>query len=144
MFCYKIVLSHIKRGDLLFLISVRVSHLLGFCLGFFSMVFPDCFLFLLKEIRNSFHTIRCMRKISSVGQKTIFQYYSRFFNPQYISIGKRCLVADFSLLEAPSFDYSLQQPVMKLGDGCIIGEYNHITCTNKIIIGDNFLTGRFA
>ena len=31
-----------------------------------------------------------------------------------------------------------------IGDGCSIGEYTHITATNRIEIGNNLLTGRFV
>ena len=35
-------------------------------------------------------------------------------------------------------------PEIVIGKNCSIGEYNHITSTNKIIIGDNLLTGRWV
>jgi acetyltransferase-like isoleucine patch superfamily enzyme len=35
-------------------------------------------------------------------------------------------------------------PVMTIGNNCIIGEYNHITACNSIFIGDGLLTGRYV
>lgn len=35
-------------------------------------------------------------------------------------------------------------PELVIGNNCSFGEYNHITSTNKIIIGDNLLTGRWV
>lgn len=35
-------------------------------------------------------------------------------------------------------------PTLKIGNGCTIGQYNHITAVNNIEIGDNLLTGRFV
>lgn len=35
-------------------------------------------------------------------------------------------------------------PSIEIGDNCTIGQYNHITSVNKIIIGDNLLTGKFV
>jgi acetyltransferase-like isoleucine patch superfamily enzyme len=35
-------------------------------------------------------------------------------------------------------------PEITIGNNCSFGEYNHITSTNKIIIGDNLLTGRWV
>lgn len=35
-------------------------------------------------------------------------------------------------------------PNIVIGKNCSIGEYNHITSTNKIVIGDNLLTGRWV
>ena len=35
-------------------------------------------------------------------------------------------------------------PSLTIGNHCSIGEYNHITACNKIIIGDGLLTGHFV
>ena len=35
-------------------------------------------------------------------------------------------------------------PIVKIGNRCSIGEYNHITAINKITIGDGLLTGRYV
>ena len=34
------------------------------------------------------------------------------------------------------------EPVLSIGEGCNIGAYSHITCCNKITIGNNLLTGK--
>ena len=34
-------------------------------------------------------------------------------------------------------------PYIEIGKNCCIGDYNHITCINKIIIGNNLLTGKW-
>lgn len=33
-------------------------------------------------------------------------------------------------------------PILRIGSNCNFGEYTHITCANKITIGNNLLTGR--
>lgn len=35
-------------------------------------------------------------------------------------------------------------PELTIGSHCHFGAYNHITCTNKITIGDNLLTGKWV
>ena len=35
-------------------------------------------------------------------------------------------------------------PQLKIGDRVSLGEYSHITCANKVTIGDGVLTGRFV
>lgn len=35
-------------------------------------------------------------------------------------------------------------PEIKIGNQCSFGAYNHITCINKIEIGDNFLSGKWV
>ncbi len=36
------------------------------------------------------------------------------------------------------------RPFLKIGSHCCFGAYNHITCANKIIIGDYCLTGKWV
>lgn len=35
-------------------------------------------------------------------------------------------------------------PELTIGSHCNFGAYNHITCTNRITIGDNLLTGKWV
>lgn len=35
-------------------------------------------------------------------------------------------------------------PIIRIGKNCNFGAYNHITCIDKIIIGDNVLTGKWV
>lgn len=35
-------------------------------------------------------------------------------------------------------------PKLIIGNRTVIGEYSHITCVNKLVIGDDVLTGRFV
>ena len=63
-------------------------------------------------------------------------------NPLLLSqrlIGKLDVV--FSVI---SEDVRKYQFDFGIGKDCCFGEYNHITSTNKIVIGDNLLTGRWV
>ena len=55
-------------------------------------------------------------------------------------IGEHCILTAWKTTCAGG-DF---HPEIIIGNGCSIGEYNHITSTNKIIIGDNLLTGRWV
>ena len=35
-------------------------------------------------------------------------------------------------------------PFLKIGNHCCFGAYNHITCANRVVIGDNCLTGKWV
>lgn len=64
-----------------------------------------------------------------------------------IVIGDRCDVDARCVLEARSLSNrkaSLSEPLITIGNNCIIGQYSHITAVNKVVIGDNLLTGRFV
>ena len=64
-----------------------------------------------------------------------------------INIGSGCLIDYNCVLGCRSRlikDGKKWKPMIKIGNGCNLGQYNHITAVNKIIIGDNLLTGRFV
>jgi acetyltransferase-like isoleucine patch superfamily enzyme len=73
--------------------------------------------------------------------------------PQYISIGEGTSFGDWIYLTAwdsykcivdgAVFEQMLI-PELTIGAGCSIGAYNHITCTNKIQIGDRLLAGKWV
>ena len=44
----------------------------------------------------------------------------------------------------PIYDGSIQKfnPTVSIGENCSFGDYLHLTCINRIQIGDNVLTGR--
>lgn len=64
---------------------------------------------------------------------------------QYFSIGEECTFGKFAVLTAwDSYENKTYIPEVKIGNNCNFGDYLHITCINKIIIGNNVLTGRWV
>ena len=72
--------------------------------------------------------------------------------PERISIGEGTSFGDWIYLTAwDSYEcivnWNSQKQVLNpeliIGKDCCFGAYNHITCTNKIIIGDRCLTGKW-
>lgn len=62
---------------------------------------------------------------------------------KYIIIGSNCILG--KQIQITAYDhYGFQKfsPIIDIGNGTSIGDYSHITAINKIIIGDNVLTGR--
>lgn len=60
----------------------------------------------------------------------------------YIEIGKNTRIDRNNILTAwPLTQYT---PKLVIGENCDIGQFNHITCVNKIIIGNGVLTGRWV
>lgn len=82
-------------------------------------------------LRN--HTLRIDGKISIRGEK-------------YIHIGNHTHFGHGCILTAwdHTADGGKHIPEIIIGSNCSIGEYNNITSTNQIIIGDNLLTGRWV
>lgn len=73
--------------------------------------------------------------------------------PHYISIGKGCGFGDWLYLTAwDSFHCIIDgeettqrfNPSLTIGKDCHFGAFNHITCVNRIQIGDRVLTGKWV
>ena len=68
-----------------------------------------------------------------------------FLGNKYISMGKNCFFGRNCIVSA--WDCHNEQrfaPEIRFGNDCNLGEYNHITAVNKIIIGNGLLTGRWV
>lgn len=79
-----------------------------------------------------------------------FGKVSEFRGAQYIQIGDGSAFSDYLFLTAwDSFscdqdDLQVFQPQIMIGENCRFGAFNHITAINKIIIGNNLLTGKWV
>lgn len=85
----------------------------------------------------------------SVGHNTFFRKHGLFKGDclDKVSIGDHCDFDSFAVIECSSRIIVNGQkviPELTIGNGCVFGEYNHITAVNRIIIGENLLTGRFV
>lgn len=64
---------------------------------------------------------------------------------EFITIGEKTKIGKGVIMSAwDSYNKDTFTPSIKIGKGCNIGDYNHITCINEIVIGDNLLTGRWV
>ena len=64
-----------------------------------------------------------------------------------VTIGELCVIDTNCVIGCRSLlidNGEVINPILKIGNNCNIGQYNHITAVNKIVIGDNLLTGRFV
>lgn len=73
--------------------------------------------------------------------------------PEHISVGEGTSFGDWIYLTAwDSYDcimdgkeqQQILHPELTIGKDCVFGAFNHITCTNKIVIGDRCLTGKWV
>ena len=76
------------------------------------------------------------------GKSSRFESIGRIVGAKAIKIGNRVHFSEgFYLTVWLNISKNAQ---LLIGDDCHFGAYNHITCTNKIIIGDNLLTGKWV
>lgn len=90
---------------------------------------------------NALYSEWISAKMASCGQCVRFLKIGMLHCPQYIHIGNNTSFGKEIYLT--SWD-SGGKPFLKIGDNCRFGAYNHITCANKVIIGNNCLTGKWV
>lgn len=79
------------------------------------------------------------------GGKNPFIKICKVMNPQYMSIGEGAYINKDCVFECwDLFNNITYHPYLSIGKKANIGEYTHISCVERIEIGDNLLTGRFV
>lgn len=64
---------------------------------------------------------------------------------KYIYIGKNVTIGKYAVITAwDKYGTQRYTPQITIGDNCNFGDYIHLTCINKIEIGNNVLTGRWV
>ncbi|WP_321332039.1 acyltransferase [uncultured Bacteroides sp.] len=89
-------------------------------------------LWMIPAFKECHHTVRFERMGFLLGEK-------------YISIGEgTCILHDTYLTAWDSYGNQKYNPQIIIGKDCAIGAFNHISCINKITIGDGVLTGKWV
>ena len=89
------------------------------------------------------------KRILHCGVAVRFEKINLLVGGEYIIIGDNTTFQRGLYLTAwRSSDYQsawkTNSPSIVIGKGCDFGAYNHITCTNKISIGNHVLTGKWV
>lgn len=113
--------------------------LFGKVIGVFCSQSLDYFLYVFKR---SFVTGVYARRFKSFGKGSMLASPIRLINVQNIIIGRNTSIMKHCVVET-CIDAG-NTPVLTIGDNVSLGEYSHITCADRIVIGDNLLTGRFV
>lgn len=83
-------------------------------------------------------------KFKHVGENCLFNSFLMLREPHNISFGNNCSIGYHTVIELYSSYREIQkfQPTLSFGNNSSLGDYSHITCINKIIIGNNVRMGR--
>ena len=96
--------------------------------------------FIIKKRLRSYYLHHCFE---SCHNTVLFGKIGRINGGECISIAEKTSFGDYFYLTTwPKLVKN--RPYIKIGSGCNFGAYNHITCTNKIEIGNNVLTGKWV
>lgn len=106
----------------------------------FSYICPYHFIEIIRWRAISFYSGWRMRKFKRISVNCSFGFGAFIVGEKYISIGDNVIFdRDLQLTASPFLPQN--EPQLIIGDNCIFGKENHITCVNSIIIGKNLRTG---
>ena len=98
----------------------------------------------LKVLKSSFYSGMVAKRFKSFGKGSILSYKAKYLKgEEYIRIGKGVLIDSNIQLTAWKSDSANNAPEIVIGSYSQIGESAHITASNKIFIGDGFLSGKY-
>ena len=116
--------------------------LIGKLLGYLSLIIPNKASFPWYLIKRAYITARKYHQFKMFGKGSLLAPGVKLYTPKYISVGKGSSIMSHCIIETcPANGH---EPQMVIGDNVSLGEYSHITCANKVTIGNGVLTGRFV
>lgn len=119
----------------------QLIYLLG---TIWSYLYPQLIREKLESVKVKFFAGYKSRKFKAFGRTSTIGIHSTYIGEERITIGENTHIGDYGRLTAYSYyQYTNQQfsPKITIGHSCNIGAQSHITAINKIIIGNNVLTG---
>lgn len=120
---------------------IQIISIVGVVLG--RLVEIICFgskgQYLIYVFRRALATGRYSSRFRSTGKGIKLAPGMKLGNANHISLGNNVSVMSHCVLECTGY-----LAEMVLGDNISIGEYSHITCAQKMLIGDGLLTGRYV
>jgi acetyltransferase-like isoleucine patch superfamily enzyme len=87
------------------------------------------------------------RRFAAFGPGTLMAFPTgAVYGEPWIEIGDKCMIAELVTLcagMAPGHDLG-PEPVLRIGDSCVIGRGSHIVAHHSIEIGDDVFTGPYV
>jgi len=114
----------------------------GSCFGFISKILPTKLNFLGYLFRRNVVTARHKSRFARFGKHSLLAPGITLLRPKYIFIGDNTSIMRHCILETcPNAGLN---PCLVIGNNVSLGEYSHVTCAGRVVIGDGVLTGRFV
>lgn len=96
----------------------------------------------LKKKGRVLYSLMISSRFKSCGKNVYFNSISLMGGVKFISIGHDCCFGEHLFLTAWKLENEIN-PEITIGDNCSFGAYNHITASNRVVIGDGCLTGKW-
>ena len=109
----------------------------------FSVIYTYTFHIILDKCKDTNYSYWILNFIPYADNSVRIGRGCNLLGGNNIYIGKNCHIGKNSILNCWENYYNQRfSPQLIIGSNCSIGEECHITCINKISIGNNLLTGR--
>lgn len=96
----------------------------------------------LKKKGRVLYSLMISSRLKSCGKNVCFNSISQFCGGEFISVGHECTFGKHLFLTAWNLKDNAN-PEITIGDNCSFGAYNHITASNRIVVGNGCLTGKW-
>lgn len=109
-----------------------------------SYIIPHCLFNSWEAIKKCIFTGYMKNKFKYIGKNTLLSTSGTYRDTDCIYIGHNCSIGTDSNITAWKNYYHTNQqfaPEIHIGNHCDIGPQSHITAINRIVLGDNVLTG---
>ena len=114
-------------------------------MNFLQMIYPNGIYGLLKRYTIQLKSLLIRSNFKYCHKSVVFEGISKLLGTQFITIQKGCSFQSGLYLTAwPHCGDEVFNPNISIGENCSFGAHNHITCTNRIVIGDGLLTGKWV
>lgn len=107
-----------------------------------SYLYPERLCNVVKDVYKYIYSAKIKRKIRSCGRLFRVLPHISFKGGKYMQLGENFRARHNLVLEC--YDkYENQEfcPYLQIGDNAYLGDNCHIGCINRVVIGDNLLTG---
>lgn len=118
---------------------IKLMSFLGKMIGLIRNQSID---FICYKLHRVFTTSVYSRRFKSFGEDSLLAPGIGLINAQNIVIGRNSSIMKNCVLETCTD--TGDTPEMTIGNNVSLGEYSHITCAHKVVIGDGVVTGRFV
>ncbi len=104
----------------------------------------------IKRLKRLIYSLFFICRLKEFGRNVRFRSVKEFKGGDCISIGDNTYFSnDLYMTVWKSFTPTIEKkqsfcPELRIGSNCNFGAYNHITCINKICIGNGVLTGKWV
>ena len=121
---------------------MKIFLFIGKLFGYLSLIIPHKASYPWYLLRRAFVTARLKGTVKKFGKGSLLAPGVKLYTPKYISVGKGASIMSHCIIETCPINED--KPHLIIGDNVSLGEYSHITCANKVTIGNGVLTGRFV